>query len=170
MSETTTGWPTLTGTPKQIAWATDIRRTKVAALVAALTRDLAGMPGAERITAAYVAAALRPTDAGQWINLRRDPATPANILTYHATPADRDHIRALTRRAADLGNTRDQIATLRQRGLTVRQIAERAGVHTCTIYRWAAGRQAPSQPNSSTLDELETATRPVPAWKKRIAR
>jgi hypothetical protein len=170
MSEmTTTNWPALTGTPKQTAWAAEIRQTKVDNLVATLTRDLAGMPGADRITAAYVTAALRVTDANTWINLRRDPATTAHVLGYHATPADRATIDAMSRRAAALHTAREQVGTLRQRGLTVRQIAAQSGVHTSTVYRWAAARTTPSTTNTARLDQLLTATRPVPAWKKRIS-
>lgn len=170
MSETTTTtWPALTGSDKQAAWAEDIRRTKVDTLVATLTRDLADLPGVDRIIDAYTTAALRVTDAGLWINLRRDAATPDNILTYHGTPADRSTIRALTRRAAALRDARDQIATLRQRGLTVREIATRIGVHTSTIYRWAAARAVPSETNANRLAGLITATRPTPSWKKKVS-
>jgi transposase-like protein len=170
MSETTTTpWPTLTGSDKQTAWAAEIRQTKVDALVATLTRDLTEMPGADRIINAYVAAALRVTDANTWINLRRDPATTAHILAYHATPADRATIDAMSRRAAALHTAREQVGALRQRGLTVRQIAAQAGVHTSTVYRWSAAHTAPSTTNTARLDQLLDSTRPTPAWKKRVS-
>lgn len=51
------------------------------------------------------------------------------------------------------------ITRLRAAGLTIRQIAIQAGVHTSTVYRWARGLFAPIASRYASLATLAASTR-----------
>lgn len=61
------GWPALTGSQKQVAWAQDIRMTAVAAIVHSADGEQKARP--------YIEAALARTEARWWID-RRDLLKP----------------------------------------------------------------------------------------------
>ncbi|MEU1813245.1 hypothetical protein [Micromonospora aurantiaca (nom. illeg.)] len=56
------GWPALSGSDKQVAWAQDIRMTAVAAIVDQAGDDEAARP--------FIASALARTEARWWIDRR----------------------------------------------------------------------------------------------------
>lgn len=85
----TSEWPELTGTDKQIQWATQIRT----AMITNLRAELASVPGTpeqiDRLTDIYAAIALRQTDAAWWISQVRDAAGSATIYDVPRKPAAR---------------------------------------------------------------------------------
>lgn len=80
---TESGWPTLTGSEKQIAWAEQIRVTAVADMEKRLTARLAA-DVAEKALAYWTRAALRQTDASWWIDNRARILPSINSLTLTA--------------------------------------------------------------------------------------
>lgn len=170
MSATQTpDWPTLTGTPKQVAWAQDIRARQIQELAASVvaTYDAADTG---RLVAALTATALRSTDAKSWIDYRSYRLTADRVRTYHVTKADQARLAALVASTARRNGTAHDIGTLRQQGMTVRQIADRLGVHTSTVYRWAAGRRGASDAHRAALLTLALETEPKRrSWREQVA-
>lgn len=175
------GWPTLTGTPRQIAWAQTLRADVLAALIAELA-DHPQIPDAirEEVVDLYTRVALREQDAGWWITsfARRGTGRPAAIIVGRFAAADRAALAALREIAA--GRTQDltspepdpqpapaadpeqpaddsptapqaAIRTLRAAGWTVRKIAADLGVHPSTVYRWQSGQRTPNARNAAAL-------------------
>lgn len=169
------GWPRLTGSPKQIAWAQDLRATMIAALV-----DECG--DRDDIAAPLIAAILRNTAASWWID-RRGLAKPIrtavdrlgepgaarhNYRSLRAqaeasmTDAEREQLAAAEapEDPADPAETTPDtpqaaIGALRTAGWTVAKLAAEIGVHRCTVYRWAAG----TNPNPANRAALALITR-----------
>lgn len=85
------GWPALTGTDRQVLWATTIRADAVAAVAKRLSRH----PDADiatRALAVWTDDALRHTDAKWWIDNRIDPV---RAVTTSLTPQSRETLRTL---------------------------------------------------------------------------
>jgi len=82
--------------------------------------------------------------------IAKDPSSwELEIRTAEAAKAKAE------RQAAAPTSPVELIATLRAAGVTVRQIAQAAGVHTSTVYRWARGT---FRPQASRMTALATLT------------
>lgn len=163
------GWPALTGSDKQTAWARDIRGMMIAELAAQITD--------ERKLKIYITAALLSTDARWWID-RRDLLKPVrNFMDAIDEPGiarsnygsiaaqveklmtddDRDALAA-----TDVPETPEDapsepetpqatIGALRAAGWTVAKISAEVGVSTSAVYRWATGTRTPNPANRAAL-------------------
>lgn len=163
------GWPALSGSDRQAAWAQDIRATMIAALV-----DECGTR--EDIAALLITAILRRTDARWWIDRRgltRSVRTAMDLVdepgiartTYGTirdqaqatmTDAEREQLAALesapdTSEPDSPDTPQASIGALRAGGWSVAKIAAQVGVHTSTVYRWAAGTRTPNPVNRAAL-------------------
>ncbi|WP_275466337.1 hypothetical protein [Streptomyces noursei] len=81
------GWPDITGTPRQTAWATTIRADAIAAMRDRLAAKCT-TESAEELHRRWTAAALRQTDAAWWIEHRASILPSINSLTL--TSEERD--------------------------------------------------------------------------------
>lgn len=86
------GWPELTGTPKQISWATALRAQTIAAMAERLADKLTPET-TERALELWTAGALRATDAAWWIDHRDRPQAAVNSLLL--TPDELQTLRDL---------------------------------------------------------------------------
>lgn len=99
------GWPQLTGSDKQVAWAQTIRVDQLAALATTLAATTpAGVAG--QVTALYRDVLLRQTDAAWWIAYKARDA--ARLAARLMTDADRASLAAL--REISNGGTQDLTA------------------------------------------------------------
>lgn len=161
--------PTLTGTPRQTAWAEQLR----AGLDTAIAREVEHRflastdykrDQAHRILApAMRAAALGQTDANWWIDNRGGRAAGTGIAlrtlgraAWLTIPAEQR--AALTAQCNTIPQepttARDIIAALRAAGESARDIAAAVGVHVSTVYRWARGAFNPTATRYTVLAAL----------------
>lgn len=68
------GWPALTGAPKQIPWATTVRANKIREL------EASDLPEAERTR--WRESMLRETRAGAWLDYRHQPWAVPGLANF----------------------------------------------------------------------------------------
>lgn len=85
------GWPALTGTERQTAWATTIRADTITAMTERLGRHV-DAELASAVLAVWTADALRHTEASWWIDNRTDPV---RAVSTNLTPETRETLHTL---------------------------------------------------------------------------
>lgn len=153
--------PALTGTPKQIAWATDIRAGILTGTNSLGVNAITSHPRLRHRLSDLGTVLARPpfTTAEFWINRARR----GSALTWEITKA----LKAIDAERADAAEQEERqagepetdspaqmIATMRAAGRTVRQIAAAIGCAISTVYRWARGIHRPGTRYATALAAL----------------
>lgn len=162
--------PTLVGTPRQVAWAQDIRLRAVEAVRHGVSQ-YGNHTDKERqeIEDLLMAAVARAVDARWWITHRNGLQDPEGVLYALGNEAEKERYREIGRAVVARLEAEDAaraaapptrtggaelVAKLRENGWRVAQLAHRLGVHRSSIYRWLSGQRVPNARNLARLRVL----------------